>query len=354
VGPLALHLAASLTGVVPLSTLPSVAALLVAGTATSCALALCLALAPRQESGGAFAALAVAGGLGAFGLMTGVFTGDRHLAPWAFLHPAGGLSSLMLAVPSLWQRMVLGAPSGYSDYATTLTLTPLLSVVASLVVGALLVGAACRKLRAPQLPLLSKRQALALFAAATAAQLVPYELTGWSLDDDVAAGLTIVMLPLVVLLGLLATPTFEAWAMALRRGGRRRWSADDAAPHRLVWRMEALWLLALVAMHGHDIARGLHIEPARPMVVAWGVLTAVTLPVYLSFVSTRYSSAAARWAFGVALFAHLLCQLIAIAMVHHADDQLRTIFTIIAAVAAVAVPAWVLWRQQVLRRQTLA
>ena len=63
-GPLALHVIACVAGPLPLSTLVASLAVLGGGHAASCALGLCVALAPRQESGGAFAALGVAALLG--------------------------------------------------------------------------------------------------------------------------------------------------------------------------------------------------------------------------------------------------------------------------------------------------
>ena len=155
-GPLALHVLAVLPGPMALETLPASLAVLAAGTAASCALGLVVALAPRQESGGTFAALGVAALLGISAFTTSLFAGDRHLVAWSYLHPAGALDAVMLAPHGLWRRMVVGPWGGRFEsvgYATALPLVPLASVAASLLFGAILVRAACRKLAAPQLPL---------------------------------------------------------------------------------------------------------------------------------------------------------------------------------------------------------
>jgi len=91
----------------------------------------------------------------------------------------------------------------------------------------------------------------------------------------------------------------------------------------------------------------------RGLAVDWMVLALVTLPVYFLFAATRYGgSAAGRWAFGVAIAVHLIVQLIAMGMVEHQRwfEGLTLTFVTVAAVAAVAVPGWVLWRQRVLAR----
>jgi hypothetical protein len=354
IGPLALHVVATLAGAAPLGSLLASLGLIAVGTATSCALALCLALAPRQESLGPLAALLMAAALGGFAILVAALADNRHHAAWAFWHPAGGLSSLMLAAPTLWRRIVEGpwyARATEGPAETTLAWVPLLSLSFALVVGALLLRAACRKLRAPALPLLSKQQALSLFALAAAGLLLPW--SGDSRLDLCDAGmLTLALLLPMLALGLLATPTFEAWALALRRGGRTRWSADDAAPHRLIWAMQALWLALLVGLRRHDLAAQIAAEPSL-LWLGWALWTALTLPIYLLFLSTRYASTAARGTFGVALLAHLVTQLSAIGMVAHRADDLQTPYGLACALAAVMAPAWLLWRQQALARRTL-
>jgi hypothetical protein len=357
-GPLALHVVASLSGALPLGACLQTLVILAAGAALSCVFGLLVALAPRQESGGAFAALGVAGVLGGFGLLTLLFPNDRHMVAWSFLHPGGALDAAMLAPATLWRRMIVGPWNGHFDspsYVSTLGLIPVLSVALSLVGAALGLRAACRKLAAPQLPLFSKPLAVALFAFATVALVPPAWLYDASFDFDASAayGFSLFMLPVVVVLGLFASPSAEAWAVSVRRGGGLGWTADDAPAHRAVWLMEALWaacLVTLVSRHWMHPMSG-----DETVALAWTVLLALTLPVYFLFASTRYATAPARWAFGVAVAAHLICQMIAIGIVRNRDVRgFVGTFVTLAGIAALAVPAWTIWRQRVLRNRILA
>ncbi|HEY2747236.1 MAG TPA: hypothetical protein VGL86_21585, partial [Polyangia bacterium] len=200
-GPLVLHVAAAIVGPLPLSTLIASLAVLATGTLASCALGLVVALAPRQESGGAFAALGVAALFGVFALTTAAFACDRHMVAWSFLHPAGALDAVMLSPHGLWRRMFVGAWGGSFEserYRLALPLVPLASVAASMIFGAISLRAACRKLAAPERPLFGKRQALALFAFAASVVVGPLPLT-----------------TLVASLAVLAAGTFASCALGL-------------------------------------------------------------------------------------------------------------------------------------------
>jgi hypothetical protein len=201
-GPLALHVVAALAGPLPLAVCVQSLAVLAAGTAASCALGLCVALAPRQESGGTFAALGVAALLATFGLVTCGFAAKT--VPWAFLHPAGAFSAAMLQPHSLWLRIVFGpyyGPYYGHRYVHLMPLVPLASVAASLTVATMLTVSACRKLGAPARPLFGKRQAVVLFAMTATALLLPTAalhdpwVSVHSIDSDVAWGFSLLLLP---------------------------------------------------------------------------------------------------------------------------------------------------------------
>jgi hypothetical protein len=357
-GPLALHVMATIAGPAPLTTVVSSLAVLAAGTLASCALGLCVALAPRQESGGTFAALGVAALLGMFSFTTSVFASDHHMVAWSFLHPGGALDAVMLGQHGLWRRMVVGPWGGHFDsqgYVTALPLVPLASVAASLGFGAMLLRAACRKLAAPQLPLFSKKQAVALFVFAAAIIVGPLVVADrlYDFDANVAYGFSALMLPALVAVGLFATPTFEAWALSLRAGARAGWSSDDASAHRAVWLMQGLWAAIVFVLLDHHRMHAFSSDEALALV--WTTVMALTLPVYFLFASTRYATVAARWAFGVAVAAHLIAQMIAIGIVRAGDARgFAGTYVTLAAIAAVAVPAWTAWRQHVLKVRTLA
>ena len=357
-GPLALHVVAAIAGPMPLTTLVASLAVLVAGTAASCTLGLCVALAPRQESGGTFAALGVAALLGVFAFTTSVLACDRHMVAWSFLHPAGALDAVMLAPHGLWRRMVVGPWGGHFDsegYRTALPLVPLASVAASLMFGAMLLRAACRKLAAPQLPLFGKRQAVALFVFAAAVVVGPLVAADKlsDFDSNTAYGFTALLMPVLVAVGLFATPTFESWALMVRAQKRVGWTSDDASAHRAVWLMELVWAVAIVALLGDHRLHGFASD--EPLAIAWTALLAVTLPIYFLFASTRYATVAARWAFGVAVAAHVLAQVIAIGIVRGGEARgFAGTYVTLAGIGAVLVPAWTGWRQHVLKVRTLA
>jgi hypothetical protein len=67
-GPLALHVVAGLSGAIPVESLVASLCVLACGGLASALFGLAVALAPRQETGGALSALAVAGALGTLGL----------------------------------------------------------------------------------------------------------------------------------------------------------------------------------------------------------------------------------------------------------------------------------------------
>ena len=356
-GPLVLHVLAGIVGSLPLTALVASLAVLLTGTFASCALGLVVALAPRQESGGTFAALGVAALLGVFALTTAAFACDRHMVAWSFLHPAGALDAVMLSPAGLWRRMVVGPWGGSFDsdgYRMALPLVPLASVAASLAFGAILLRAACRKLAAPERPLFGKRQAVALFAFAAATTVGPLVAAGKSdgFNADSAYGFSALLLPALVAVGLFATPTFESWALALRSGARVGWTSDDASAHRAVWLMQGGWALAVLALLGDHRMHG---SGDEMLGLAWTALLALSLPIYFLFASTRYATLPARIAFGVAVAAHVVMQIVAIGITRGSSPSaFAGTYVILAGIGAVFVPAWTAWRQHVLKVRTLA
>lgn len=358
-GPLALHVACGLGGVIPLDGLVGSVAVLATGGIASVLFGLAVALAPRQETGGAFVALGVAAVLGLGAVLGCTFATDNHLVGWAFLHPGGGLDAAMLQHDGLWRRLAVSSwrLDRFDDgsYGSSLALLPLLSCASSLALAVVLAAACCRKLAAPHLALFSKPQALLLFTGVAAGALLPlrYE-PGYFGNHATEIGLAFaaVVMPIAALLALFATPGFESWALALRGGKRIGSFHDDAPPHLLLWATGLIFAgLLAVVYHG----RGVSLPSEHHLVaIGWTALVVASAPVFILFLATRYTTPAARWAFGAAAVTHLIGQVIAVAIVADSSSGYENLFVQAAAVLGVAVPVWVAIRQSVLRRRTLA
>jgi hypothetical protein len=354
-GPLALHMVAGLTGAIGLDTLVATTVVLAAGSILSCLVALNVALAPRQDSGGAFVALHVAALLGLLGVISVCLPSEQMSASWAFLHPAGALQAVLLSHDGLWRRLIFSEWSvqrlSESEHLGKLLLAPLLSTAMSLAGSFLLARAACRKLAAPHVPLLSKPQALALFGLAAAAVILPIPVENLGSSRVTACIFAFLLLPVAALLGGLATPTFESWAMALRRGGRVAWWRDEAGPHVTHLLMMGA-LAALLWLTLHDVLEG-GLDGDWPLACAWMVSVFATVPIYTLFGFTRYSTPAARFGFGAAVLAHLIVQLIGIVLYFNRVHEVGLLFVEVTAVAGVMVPLWVWLCQRRLARRTL-
>jgi hypothetical protein len=361
-GPLAIHLAAGLFGVIPFDTLVSTLVVLVVGGAASAVIGLCVALAPKQETGGAFVALGVAAFLGAAGLIASTMATESGSVRWAFLHPAGALQSAMLSHDGLWRRLFISSwrleRFSDTDFGAWLSVSPALSVVTTLIGGALLLRAACRRLAAPHRPLLSKKQALALFTLGALGIVLPLPLTQYSSETTVTAFATgLMLLPLAATLATLATPTFEAWALALRQGRKLRWSDDDAAPQRAFVFMTLVFLIALKAKLPLRFPSSMGEGELEGF--GWALGVALTLPLFALFASTRYSTGPARFGFAAAVFAHVLYQIIVIAAFASnnglpSSNTIGSIAVEAGMFMAVAVPAWVWFCQRRLAQRVRA
>jgi hypothetical protein len=361
-GPLGLHVLSGLCGTIPLeSMLGSTAVLLVGGAALSL-IAAALALVPQRDHGGSLLALGVAGLFGFTAFLAMVFAQERTAVSWAFLHPAGALHATMLGHDGLWRRLFVSywglTRFEEPSYTGPLFLSPILSLGLSLLLGGLFARAACRRLAAPHVPLFSKRQALVLFAVAAAAIILPLHLERSDYSPRYAAQAAMVMgiflLPLVALLALLSSPSFEAWAMALRRGRRPSPFEDDAAPHLLVALMVAIYaVLVCVRLGPAGMPRYV---PGRYLVaMAWAGWLALTLGPIVLFGQVRFSTLGARTAYAVGLSAYYLFQMIAVGVV--TDRYLNgTEEAVLQAggLIGLAVPLVIAHRLRALRRRTLA
>jgi hypothetical protein len=90
----------------------------------------------------------------------------------------------------------------------------------------------------------------------------------------------------------------------------------------------------------------------------WALGSAMTLPVFALFASTRYSTVAARVAFSAAVFAHMLFQIITIGVVASNNGipsgSVSAMVVEIGILMSLAVPAWVIFRQHRLAQRVRA
>jgi hypothetical protein len=358
VGPFALHVLVSVLGIVPLSVLAGSTVVLVAGAIGAATIGLCAALAPRQDGGSGLLALGVAGALlfSAFVASVLVMEGGGSVS-WGILHPVGALQALYLGFNGPWRNDMIGAyrlerfllPAVQSSMA----LAPLVSAAAATLGSVLLLRAACRRIARPLAPFLSKPLALALFGLTLMLTLTGDLLSSNHTDlDPLLFSMHGLLMPVAALFGLMATPSPEQWSFRQRTRARVRWFADDAAPHVTMWLM-ALLTNAACLLLWHSLGSGNH--PDRFMMTLFVGLDWpwVTLPIYVLFASTRYTSTAARIAFAVAIGCFLLVRgsLLAVLLASGGPPGEAVLFMRVSSFMAYAVPAWVFYRQYALNKR---
>jgi len=346
VGPLALHVFATVTGRVPPSVLVGSLFVLGAGAVLSVLFGAVLALAPQRDSGGALLALGAAGLSGFAAIVTTGMSTSSSSARWAFLHPGGALSSLMLSFDGLWQRMMLSSwrletLHGSGSWSTVLSLIPAASVALSLVVGALLAHAACRKLASPERPLFGKVSAVAIFTVLAAAIILPVSqesIYSSRAANSITLALGIVHLPILLMLTVFSTPTPEAFALAVRRGQARGPFSDVAGPQGAAWAMLTIFL-ALCAVSFGALGHLLHASGRDFVAVTWAFTVAGSLPLFVLFGALRFQTGGARAAFYAAIFAHLIFQMIGIGIAREwSRNQVELSVVEVAGVLGVVVP----------------
>jgi hypothetical protein len=224
-------------------------------------------------------------------------------------------------------------------------------------VGVLLARAACRKLERPHLPLFSKLQAVMLFAIVTVALILPLDLThqGERIGREVPFVFGLFLLPVATLLCGLATPEFEAWALALRKGTDRRGFGDEASSQGAVALMWATFLVFLYyKLHRHGFPSALRVSDG--IAFAWGSWLALAMPIFLLYGSTRFPTAGARFAFGTATAAYTIFEMVALAIFLEENglpgrhDAIARLVVELGALLAVGVPLLVALRQRRMRR----
>ncbi len=364
-GPMALHVIAVVTGHIPVEVFLSTTMVLITGAAFCVTFGATLALAPQRDGAGALLAVLTAGVLG-IGAFIGVgMSSSPPSAFWAYLHPAGALSSAMLSHHGLWQQLILSPWRVDSFIANAkahqaLGLSATLSVGFSLILVALIGAAACRRLGAGQgagpgdRPLFGKVHGILVFSVVAAGLALPaigaIDRSGYYHAAGATFVMAAAMLPILILVALQMTPTQEAWSLQVRSGAGGVFS-DAAAPHVAVWIMVLVFAVLAYATVWPDS----HYFSSRSLAsMSWAALQTGLLPILLLFGATRFATPGARGAYFASLAAHLIVQLVTIGLLYdHAHDGPQQLFLRGGLVEGLAVPVFVAYRQFVLRRAVL-
>jgi hypothetical protein len=343
-GPLALHLGAGLIGAIPLPVVVHSLFLIPLGAAAAMLLAMLLAVSVGREGGGA-APLLVAGLLGIGTLATVGMASGPDLLPWAFVHPAGALAALYQtfdgpyrqAFSSPWRIEQMAEP----HTAAVLAIEPAVAIGVYAAGCVLLLSAARRVLAAEVRSRLTKPTALAVFALAALALLLP--LRAIIPAQSLAVG------HLGVIAFFLTLPFFAcvlgATSSALDPRAPRL--SVDGAPHAtgalMIASLGALLALLYSARPFELIVQG------RDAWTTLGlVLLALTVPIYARWAATRLTSNAGRMAFWALITVHLCLQVPSIAYVAHDHRSRHDISFLLAQLdllLGVVLPL-VLWQRQ--------
>jgi hypothetical protein len=365
VGPLLLHLVAGLLGGTPLhAVLMPVLVLAVGGLAFGLVGA---AVGLTQRGRGAMVTL----GLAAISAITALWSAaiaHSALARWAFLHPWGAVHAQMLSESELYRQITMGSYTAHyrftdPDFVDALALAPLLALVLFGAASVVIARASCRRLAAPQVPLLSKLQALMLYSLAAAAVVLPSLFDPprqWDSAAGCAVACQLLLLPFMTVLAALATPGHDLWAINLRRMRRPGAFSDEAPPHLLCLAMIGAYVVLTVPCFASVSGSCNYLCHRMLAAAALGLVLTATLPIYIHFGASRFVSHRTRTAYVFGIIAHLGVQVAAVLLIAAGaidgrdDGALEVMFVKLALTLAAAVPAWVLWRQRALRERTLA
>jgi len=171
-------------------------------------------------------------------LWAAVLAHSPHLARWAFLHPWGAIHAHMISHSELYRHVTMSSYSASEllndrGFVDALGLAPLLALALFGAVAVILARATCRRLATPQVPLLSKLQALVLFSLAVAAIMLPHLAappSGWDAAAAHALVCHLLLLPWMAALTAFATPGHDRWAINLRRMRRPASGSPASSP----------------------------------------------------------------------------------------------------------------------------
>ncbi len=353
-GPLAYHVTYGLLGGLSLHALLGSVLVLGLGSVGLSTLGVAAALGPRKSDVSAMQPLALATTLGFSGLIALGLSSTFESGPTglALIHPLGALGATLFGDDNIF-RHVFAASAAYNHggepaVAAKQAMTPIFFAL-FMVPFALIIGAAAlRRLRDPELPFFGKPLGIALFVVVLGAIVLPFAgLRDTTRNEGIyyLCAYGGVLLPLVLILAQLMTPTAERWAIGLRQAGSL--FGDARGPFTAVLVM----LLIFVTVISTTFGLG---GPAIAGVgAAWGLFLALTAPIFFLYRSTHH--AGGLFLFGYSVY--LMLELTGMGMLDAMSRGTHPLASAIgwtAVAIGLAVPAWLSFRQRQLRSKLLA
>lgn len=350
--PLAYHVAYGALGGLSLTALVGSVFVLALGSLVLSMLAVVAALGPRRSDVSSMQPLSLAAIIGCLGLTAlGMSCAlELQLTGLSLLHPLGALASTLFVDDNVF-RHVFAASNAYSRggepaIQESLATAPIFFAVIMVPIVAILGGAALRRLRDPELPLFSKPLGVALFVVLLGAYFAPFlhpSLGGEGLVYFCGFGSA--LLPVVLVLAQLMTPSAERWAIGLHQPSSL--FSDARGPFAAVFVMVLLFVTAT------SVSFGLSGPAFIGVSAVWGLYLALTAPIFFLYRATTHAG-------GLFLFGYsawMLLQLVGMGTfdaTSRGHNPIAQVVCITSIAFGLGVPAWLQFRQMQLRSKLRA
>lgn len=350
--PLGYHIAYGALGGLSLAALVGSVFVLALGSLVLSMLAVVAALGPRRSDVSSMQPLSLAAMIGCLGLTAlGMSSAlELQLTGLSLLHPLGALASTLFVDDNVF-RHVFAASNAYSRggepaIQESLATAPIFFAVIMIPIVAILGGAALRRLRDPELPLFSKPLGVALFVVLLGAFVAPFVHQSNGSDGLVYfCGFGSALLPIVMLLAQLMTPSAERWAIGLHQPSSL--FSDARGP------FAAVFVMALIFVTVTSVSCGLGGPPFIGVSAVWGLYLALTAPIFFLYRATTHAG-------GLFLFGYsawVMLQLIGMGTFDsttRGHNPIAQVVCMTSIAFGLGVPAWLQFRQMQLRSKLLA
>lgn len=346
--PLLYHIAYGALGGLSIAALVGSVFVLALGSVVLSMVAVVAALGPRRSDVSSMQPLSLAAIIGCLGLTAlGMSCAlELQLTGLSLLHPLGALASTLFVDDNVF-RHVFAASNGFTrggepSVQASLATAPIFFAVIMVPIVAILGGAALRRLRDPELPLFSKPLGIALFVVLLGAYLAPFAFPTIGTGEGLVyfCGFGSALLPVVLVLAQLMTPSAERWAIGLHQPSSL--FSDARGPFAAVFVMTLLFVTA------NALSFGLTGPSFLSVSAMWGLYLALTAPIFFLYRATTH--AGGLFLFGYA--AWMLLQLIGMGTFDattRGHNPIAQVVCITSVALGVCVPAWLQFRQMQLR-----